>query len=71
MKGYILSAAIPLFVVIAFLFFQSRIASSDFFDANVEALSDGEIVVGQLCAWDKNSLCIYLDPYEEYEGRFI
>ena len=41
------------------------------FEANVEALADGEIFIGQICAYDKNVWCIYFDPYEEYLSRPI
>lgn len=41
------------------------------FEANVEALADGEISIGQICVYDINVYCIYFDPYEEYKARPI
>ena len=41
------------------------------FEANVEALADGEIFIGQICVYDINGLCVYFDPYEEYQARPI
>lgn len=43
----------------------------DIFNANVEALASGETGIGRICAYDKNSWCIYMFPYEEYEGVFV
>lgn len=29
------------------------------------------IVIGRICAYDKDRWCVYLFPYEEYEGVFV
>lgn len=47
---------------------------NDIISSNVEALSDSEesrVGVGRICEPRSNSWCIYLNPYEEYEGWFI
>lgn len=46
-------------------------STAPLFDANVEALADGEIYIGRFCVYEKLSWCIYLFPYEEYPGVFI
>ncbi len=43
----------------------------ELFYSNVEALADGEISIGRICAYDINSWCIYMFPYEEYPGVFV
>lgn len=45
--------------------------STPLFDANVEALADGEIYIGRFCVYEKLSWCIYMFPYEEYPGVFV
>ncbi len=42
-----------------------------FFNENLEALMDAEIIVQPICANDKNNWCIYLEPYQEVEGVFV
>ena len=44
---------------------------SDLFNANVEALAEAEIGIGRICAYDVNMWCIYMFPYEEYQGQFV
>lgn len=38
---------------------------------NIEALSQAETGIGRICAYTPYMWCIYLDPYEEYEGIFV
>lgn len=46
---------------------------SDLIDANVDALAhyEGVTGIGRICVYEPNNWCIYLDPYEDYEGIFI
>lgn len=46
--------------------------SNPIFEANIETLSNGEIITGPVCAWDHEWLCIYIEPfYDEYQGIFV
>ena len=50
---------------------SSTANSNPVFESNIETLSNGEIIVGPLCAYDIYCWCVYFEPYEEYPGRFI
>ena len=48
-------------------------AEASLFERNVEALAGGEgvIGIGRICAYDKWTWCVYLYPYECYDGDFV
>ncbi len=46
-------------------------SEDEFFNENLEALLEGEIVVQPICAWSRNQWCIYFEPYTEVEGVFV
>jgi len=65
-------AALAAAAVSVFVYANSgKNAMDDFFNANVEALAKGETGIGRICAYDTNRWCIYMFPYEEYEGVFV
>lgn len=64
-KIYVIVAAT---LIATSIFFVQNNGSEYLFDANVEALSQGEIIVGPLCMVNKNSACtslgeVFLDHY--------
>ena len=74
MKKKILSTAIIATVaIVAGLDYQqgkTDVKLSDLALANVEALADGEVIIGVPCAQVcQNCWCIYFSPYEEVEGQ--
>jgi hypothetical protein len=49
---------------------ENEMELSDLALANVEALADGEVIIGVPCAQVcQNCWCIYFSPYEEVEGQ--
>lgn len=73
MKKIIISIAALVVAAAATVAMASRSESYSLFDANVEALAqlEGVTGIGRICAYEPNNWCIYLYPYEEYEGIFI
>ena len=74
MKKRVLSAAVIATVaIVAGLNYQqgkTDVKLSDLALANVEALADGEVIIGVPCAQVcQNCWCIYFSPYEEVEGQ--
>ena len=59
------------FISLALFFVVKPKHDNELFRLNIEALSSSEIIVGKLCAYDINCWCIYLNPYEEYQGQFV
>ena len=50
---------------------RQSILSEDALLANVEALTEGEIVTQPICAYDLYCWCVYMEPFEVYDGRFV
>lgn len=51
---------------------SSTAYSDPVFEANIETLSNGEIITGPVCAWDPEWICVYLEPfYDRYVGIFV
>lgn len=71
MKKVLISFAVLAVSAAAIIAVNANNRMDEQFEANVEALADGEIFIGQICAYDINVWCIYFDPYEEYEARPI
>ena len=74
MKKRILSATIIAAVAIVagwnYQQSENEMELSDLALANVEALADGEVIIGVPCAQVcQNCWCIYFSPYEEVEGQ--
>ena len=46
---------------------KEEVTLSDTALANVEALADGEVIVGQPCVSTPNSTCLYYYPWEVWE----
>ncbi|MGN1220864.1 MAG: hypothetical protein ACI4TU_07990 [Candidatus Cryptobacteroides sp.] len=58
-KIYVITATLVTAISIV-LGMTVRTASNELFEANVEALSNGEIIVGPLCMVNKNTACTTL-----------
>lgn len=66
-KIYVITATLVTAISIV-LGMTVRTASNELFEANVEALSNGKIIVGPLCMVNKNTACktlgdTFLDHY--------
>lgn len=73
-KNSLLAAVVTVVVVCSAVFFMKAGSKQDtLFAENVEALSQNEAVIGigRICAYDELTWCIYLFPYECYDGVFV
>ena len=70
-KSIILAAATVVLAAAAAVAIHANRQANPVFEANVEALMQGEATAGRICAYDINCWCIYLNPYEEYPGQFV
>lgn len=73
MKKLILSLAVIAVAASAIVAVNATKDFSALIDANVDALAhyEGVTGIGRICVYEPNIWCIYLYPYEEYEGKFI
>jgi hypothetical protein len=57
---------------ISVFFISGNFRRDELMNANVNALADGEITIGKICA-KSYGICVYTDviPYETYPGVFI
>lgn len=71
-KNFLVAAVVALVAAAVSVFFyvnNGKNEMDDFFNANVEALADDEIIVGPLCMQVKNRLCFSLGKYYEDHQR--
>ena len=71
MKKILISFAVLAVSAAAIIAVNANNRMNEQFEANVEALAEGEISIGLICAYDPYSPCVYTNPYEVYQGIFI
>ena len=68
--GIIIIAVVAIVAGLNYQQGKTDVKLSDLALANVEALADGEVIIGVPCAQVcQNCWCIYFSPYEEVEGQ--
>ena len=76
MKKKVLFAAGAMIIaaaVSATVYVNKNTDRNDLFEQNLDALAqlEGVTGIGRMCAYEPLNWCVYLDPYEIYEGIFV